>query len=363
MRPSDPADGDPSWLWSGEIPSLNGLRAVAILCVIASHLFREGLPMGWEIGHFGVTAFFVISGFLITLLLLREVRRTGTASLRGFYLRRTLRIMPAYFTFLAAMACLQWAGAFHYRALDWATAVTYMTSFRDIAQVGHNLAHTWSLSVEEHFYLVWPVLFLALSPKRACFLLASYVAVIAPALRAAMANGYIPLHPSYSSPAQMSSIAAGCLFALIVGTDAAPKVRSFLFARTKWLPFAALALIAVGRILSTQLKLAFSDPVKAVAFSLLLAWLLITEVGMAQRFLNSRPMVWIGILSYSLYLWQQPLTESAAVPGGVPGKLVAVAMAATASYFLIETPFLRWKARIANAKRGQSETPSVAIAS
>src|SRR5689334_1313253 len=111
-------DSSPSWVWKGTIPSLNGLRALAILAVIASHYNRE-FAGSWVIGHFGVTSFFVISGFLITLLLIRERRRNGQVSLIGFYQRRALRILPAYAAFLLTMFLLQRAGIITPSALSW----------------------------------------------------------------------------------------------------------------------------------------------------------------------------------------------------------------------------------------------------
>jgi peptidoglycan/LPS O-acetylase OafA/YrhL len=99
----------PAWIRQGKIPCLNGLRAFAILAVIASHYNRR-FEGSWAIGHFGVTSFFVISGFLITLLLIRERNQTGRVSLKEFYIRRALRILPAYLTFLLVMFLLQITG-------------------------------------------------------------------------------------------------------------------------------------------------------------------------------------------------------------------------------------------------------------
>jgi peptidoglycan/LPS O-acetylase OafA/YrhL len=334
---------DPGWLWTGKVPCLDGLRAVAILCVVAHHIFRD-LALSWEVGHFGVTAFFVISGFLITLLLVRERAKTGRISLKGFYKRRVLRIMPAYTAFLLVIGGLQVAGAYRYTASAWLAAVTYSSSFFSLRSMGHNLAHTWSLSVEEHFYLLWPPLFMILKPKRALVLLAVYAAAVTPVLRWGMGSGRIPLDSHYSSPSQMSSIAVGCMLALAIAADAAPRLKALLFVRAKWLPAMAAGVICLGRAIPPELKLCFSDSLKSLAFVLILAWLLLaSESGWTHRLLASRPMVWLGILSYSIYLWQQPLTEEPRIPGGRVGRLTALAAMASLSHFVVERPFLRMK--------------------
>ena len=340
---------DPMWIWSGKVPCVDGLRAFAILCVVLSHLGRDDLPRGWEIGHFGVTAFFVISGFLITLMLLRERRKTGRISLAGFYKRRAPRILPAYTVFLAAMGFLQLGGVFHYPASNWLAAITYTSCLWRVSSVGHNLGHSWSLSVEEHFYLLWPLALVYLSPRRAFFILLAYIAAT-PALRWAMGSGYIPgMDLNYASPTQMSSIAIGCILALVIAAGVAPRTMTFLSERTNWLLLLAAVLLILSRTISPLLRVPFSDPIKSSMFGLILAWILLTKrPGWLQRFLMTPLMVWIGILSYSIYLWQQPLTEGARIPGGTVARVAALGIAAAISYWVVERPFLRLKKSMAS---------------
>ena len=153
------------------LPSLNGLRAISILLVITSHLqiqyaiFPRNLPTYlfpirylFEDGHLGVSVFFIISGFLITTLLLNEEDSYKSVSLKKFYIRRTLRIFPAYYTLLLFYFILQSLGYINLPKYSWLSSLTYTKYFN--WYLDWYTAHCWSLSIEEHFYLVWPLLFI-----------------------------------------------------------------------------------------------------------------------------------------------------------------------------------------------------------
>src|SRR5262249_41266372 len=162
----------PSGLDRGRIPSLDGLRAVAILLVIFAHssFYGDDLlalrMLRGRSGFLGVQIFFVLSGFLITTLMLREVHRTGRLHLGYFYLRRALRIVPVYAVYLAFVGLLQIAGTVNIRAIDWLTASTWTVNLIP-RSLPWTMSHFWSLCVEEHFYLLWPLL-MALLPLSAC---------------------------------------------------------------------------------------------------------------------------------------------------------------------------------------------------
>ncbi|MDP5086825.1 MAG: acyltransferase [Yoonia sp.] len=148
----------------GLIPSLDGLRAVSILLVFIGHLGLN-IPIP---GGFGVTVFFFLSGFLITTLLLREYASYQTISLKRFYLRRVLRLAPPLLLTLFGAALLVWAG-YAQGTLDPLTMLSqvfffynYFSLYGPVEPVVEGLGILWSLSVEEHFYLIWPVLFLLL---------------------------------------------------------------------------------------------------------------------------------------------------------------------------------------------------------
>ncbi|HET9010483.1 MAG TPA: acyltransferase, partial [Gemmatimonadaceae bacterium] len=145
-------------------PALDGLRAVAVMIVIVGH---HGYPIAGVPADLGVSAFFVLSGFLITRLLMREHEASGTITLREFYARRTLRIFPAYYTFLLVSFVLD-----HLRGERWGTAlglsaVTYTVNYFNAIHhhPSTSIAHAWSLGVEEQFYLLWPLGFLLLARR------------------------------------------------------------------------------------------------------------------------------------------------------------------------------------------------------
>ncbi|MEO7329892.1 MAG: acyltransferase, partial [Minicystis sp.] len=155
------------------IPSLDGLRAISILVVLFGHMagtrnfafsFLDRLPTS-ELANFGVRVFFVISGFLITRLLFEEHARSGTVSLRGFYLRRTLRIFPAFYVFVAVVLVLDRLGKITLLPYDALTALTYTMNFHPTASRSWQVGHLWSLSVEEQFYLLWPAIVLFTRPR------------------------------------------------------------------------------------------------------------------------------------------------------------------------------------------------------
>src|SRR5207244_1141178 len=145
-------------------------------------------PLCVRVGTTGVDVFFAISGFLITLLLLRELEHSGTLSLKRFYLRRALRLIPAYLAFLIVLFGLSRMGLTHVSERAWLGALTYTVNFH-LGYTPWEGLHFWSLSAEEQFYLLWPPLLLLLRPKRARFMVLAYLAA-APALRLLLWIGF-----------------------------------------------------------------------------------------------------------------------------------------------------------------------------
>lgn len=156
----------------GFVPALNGLRGVAILLVLGNHIplrqYKSLLPAGFV----GVDIFFVLSGFLITTLLMQEFNKTGSVSLKNFYIRRALRLGPALLVMLAVICALSFALFDRARArencMDALIALFYCSNWVKALSLSHNglgiVAQTWSLSAEEQFYIVWPLLLLTLGP-------------------------------------------------------------------------------------------------------------------------------------------------------------------------------------------------------
>src|ERR1700722_13578240 len=161
---------------ASRIPSLDGLRAIAISLVFIGHAAAQTAEGGhffflWVYANFGVQIFFVISGYLITTLLLREHDRTGSISLADFYRRRAYRILPAAYAFILTIFVLQWKTLTKW---DVSSSLLYLLNY-DSGRPW-NLGHLWSLSVEEQFYLLWPLTLLLFFRNRVKILAAAFLA-------------------------------------------------------------------------------------------------------------------------------------------------------------------------------------------
>lgn len=338
------------------LPSLDGARATAILLVIAAHLTEEHpLPVLWRVdyGNLGVRVFFVISGFIITTLLLRERELTGGIDLKDFYFRRLFRIVPAYYAFVAIIVLLIPTGRVPAQYSELPAVLLYYSNY----QIAHgSLGHSWSLSVEEQFYLLWPTTLLLLGLRKSV-LACGLLLITAPAFRALSELHLWPTYPKFAFESACDALAAGCLLATL---------RSQLWAiaayrRVVSSPFVAALPLAALLLMALEPGVIFRDLVGYPILNLGIAMMLdrytrfpLSPVG---RLLNLRPVVWIGALSYSLYLWQQLFTfrwgqqllAFDAYP--VTARLACTFACAAASFYLIEQPFLQLRARIAARQR------------
>lgn len=326
---------------SGRIPSLDGLRAISILLVITDHL-GLGLPYS---GRFGVQVFFVISGYLITRLLQEEHERRGRIDLAAFYMRRSFRIFPAAFVFIAVTALL---GPPARR--DLAYVLTYTMSYH-VDKSSEVFSHLWSLSVEEQFYLLWPMaLVLGFRFRGRIALIAFATAaffrlactIIVPPREFAMLHFWFP--------SMMDGIAAGCLLAIYE-----PQVRracSGLVNRKAVLIILSTAayLIAYGfsRISFVRPKLSLPLGFSVVFWGivpLLIAGCIFLAIERGDWILNNFIASAIGVLSYSLYLWQQPFTLSH--DSAIWLDLFFLVTLAASSYFAVEKPMIAIGRRLA----------------
>jgi len=283
----------------------------------------------------GVRIFFVISGYLITTLLLQEQAKTGTISLRDFYVRRAYRILPAATAFLIPALIISRHELTWYHA---AAAVLYLSDFDPTRP--RFLGHLWSLSVEEQFYLLWPSVLKRWYGHRVGILLG--VVAIAPLYQLV---GYaLQLHVAQTFFAVADNLAIGCLLAIFA--PRIPQIR-------KWLGLAMIApvllvplCLAVSRT-RTLILLFVLWPLMYVS----IAGVLLHVVQTPSRLLNLGPVVWLGKISYSLYLWQQVFVFG---PGPRPAYLIipAVGMACL-SYYLVERPMLRLREKRGAKKRGE----------
>jgi peptidoglycan/LPS O-acetylase OafA/YrhL len=343
-------------------PDVEGLRAVAVAAVV---LFHAGVP-GIGGGYVGVDVFFVISGFLITSLMLREVAVTGSVSLLRFYGRRARRILPASAVVLVAvvLAGYHWLGFLRGDeiASDARWAALFASNFNFAAQGVDYLAsqaapsplqHFWSLAVEEQFYFVWPAL-LALLIWLGLRHATPTVLALAVAASLACSIWQTGTTWSYFSPATRAwELGAGCLLALTAGRlDRIPPRIA-----------AALAGVGLAGIVVAALSFDSTTPFPGYAAALPVAATVLVLAGRGDALLAARPVQWLGRISYSLYLWHWPVLMIAEQaygpqPGVVRGGLVLLSVAlAAVTYAAVENP-IRHSPRL---RRSHLLTAAVAV--
>jgi peptidoglycan/LPS O-acetylase OafA/YrhL len=349
------------------IPGLDGLRALAVVAVIAYHLFPGALPGGF----LGVDVFFVVSGFLITTLLLREVRDGGRLQLGRFWVRRARRLLPALVTVIAVAIpaaaivdrdLLVGIGRQVLGALTFSTnwlAVAAGTSYFDATQP--ELFQTfWSLAIEEQFYLVWPLLLAVL--LAACHTWRGRTGVAFGAAVASAAAMTLLYHPG-DDPTRVYYGTLTHAFGLLLGASAAFAWagRAELLPRrswARWLGPAALVLLgAMAAFVSAAGSFAYRGGIFGASLLALVAVVSCTGARTGYvRVLDMRPLTWVGERSYGLYLWHWPvILVLAAAAGDGPGSVTwwrtaTAAVAVTvllswASYRWVETPVRQLGAR------------------
>ena len=311
------------------IPSLDGLRAISITLVILSHLVKwkhVSLARAETYGELGVNIFFVLSGYLITNLLLREYERTSTISLREFYVRRAFRIFPAAFVFLAVVIPLYWHEMRWYHI---AAAVFYFANM-DISRPWI-FGHLWSLSIEEQFYLLWP--FAVKKWRRHATAILVCVFLATPVFRAALYAFKIQNGLVGSLPVFADELAVGCLLAIfaprlprVSGALASAMVATMIL--VPWFP-ATSATRSLFMLFGLR-------PLQQLS----IAGVVLHVIQVPYRVLNWQPIAWLGKISYSLYLWQELFCSNASLHLGYVLVLPALACACL-SYYLVEQPLLR----------------------
>jgi peptidoglycan/LPS O-acetylase OafA/YrhL len=339
-----------SWLRRGRIPALDGLRAVSIALVLVAHAIGTGfLPMSKRgsgvAADIGVRSFFVLSGFLITTLLLRELEQRKTISLWGFYVRRAFRIFPAFYAFLFVVGVLALIGPVELLHYDLLAAATYTTNFH--TERSWWTGHLWSLAVEEQFYVVWPLVLGMLGLMRAWWF-AGIAILAAPILRV----GLWYLSPTHRDlvdqafPCVFDSLATGCLLAFAAPRLArSPRIARFFDSRWFWLVGVAIVVPLIVR--NPLLRYGAAMTIANFAIAAVIVRCAARPHSRASRMLERRGFVWVGTLSYSLYLWQQLFLNrhSDLWLHQFPVNIGLALLAATGCHYLIEKPLLRFAAR------------------
>jgi peptidoglycan/LPS O-acetylase OafA/YrhL len=299
-----------------------------------------------------VRIFFVISGYLISSLLFADRRKiddgklTAGGALKQFYIRRAYRIFPAAYAFVLVMAVLDARGVIHLLRHDVLCAATYTTNFHQPRAWW--MGHLWSLSVEEQFYMLWPAVVLFAGTRRAAWVAVAAVA-LAPAMRVAIWVGWpdLRVHVGEAFPTIFDALATGCVLAAV----RARLLESPLYVRfTGSWAFAVVPAAVLGAAMLSdrpRFDLVLGQAIQNIGIALVIERSIRLTDGRWGQLLNSRPLVAVGTLSYSFYLWQQPFINRHA-PGlaqTFPFSVGLAALLALASYTLVEQPFLRLRAR------------------
>jgi len=326
------------------IHSLQGVRAICITLVLLAHVAgTRNFPASRVLeayGNPGVRIFLILSGYLITSQLIREYETTGRISLRTFYARRAYRIFPAAYGFMAVAILTHWAMLTRANIL---TALTYTLNY--YPRGDHVLGHLWSLGVEEQFYLVWPLCLLLFFRKRVGIVAA--VIVAGPPLRMLFWLLWRRAGLEHPFPVFMDALATGAAISLLE-----PRLASFqsILRNPRFLvvPFFTL-LVPMTQFWSNR----YYESVGVSIFHAGVALSLLHVMAHRYAFLNAAPLVWMGTISYSLYLWQQPFLNrwSSASWTAFPLNLVLALAFAAVSYYLIELPFLKLRERRSPKRR------------
>jgi len=357
------------------IPSLDGCRAISICLVILSHLcytpafkaFDPYARMMYHFGPFGVKVFFVISGFLITTLLLSEERKNGRISIKMFYIRRAFRIWPVAYAFILVVALLAWKNWITLPPHNLLYAATF--TMNHVQEGSWFTGHFWSLAIEEQFYLVWPLVFL-FTARRGRVVSCILILFLAPLLRTL---SYV-YEPGIFAAMQESllfmgdAIAVGCLLALFSKELESSRVVHRIIT-LRWF-FVVPVFSVIMYITLKPLPVFYWAAGESIALLCIAVtiWRVIHVRDAAFWLLNTKPLVTVGVLSYSLYIWQQLFLNptSNTIFNRLPLNLLLVGGVAAFSYYFIESPFLRlrpllssWVQSRRRSARVPASTPAI----
>lgn len=360
---------------SHRIQELTGLRCVAVSLVVighAEHMLAGGYT-GWlaplklfSSGGLGVLIFFVLSGFLITDLLEQEWNRSGTVRFMAFYARRALRIWPAFYTYLMVVSLLSVIGLIDVNVRQIGYAAFHLWNYSELLGLGPTnalhpdgvwyLGHFWTLALEEQFYWFWPPLLLFILRRRNTRLLA-FLILFVPLVRMASYFAVPSLRPQTEMMLHtgIDPILIGCYVALN-----REKLTRMLEA---WSGNSSLILTALIAVLFFAIPIAetkaggywtatYGRTIESALAGIMIFALTVKRDFWLAQILRTRPFVFVGTISFSLYLWQQLFFNmTSPVTFRFPFCVLEALAAATLSYALIERPFLKLKDNFSNASR------------
>jgi peptidoglycan/LPS O-acetylase OafA/YrhL len=323
---------------------IDGFRGVAVLCVVSAHSLEYRFELSRlvsirfskisvPLAEMGVQLFFVISGYIITTLLVREEADSGRINIPAFYIRRFLRILPPLLAYFAALFALRSAGVINFDPAIVRNSALF-TCNTGFTRCGWWAAHTWSLAVEEQFYLAWPLLLMFLPPARRSMFLLILIALLLGGL-------ILVRYHWHNNWISFSCIAAGALYSL------SPRLRDFIGAHASYAAWLIAGLLfGLGAILFLKPLLVLTP------FLIMFILFSARELPLISRILTSMPLQAVGLCSYSLYLWQQVfLARPSQYNQMLP--LAALPLLVALSYFLIEKPCARLGHRLSALVQGR----------
>jgi len=336
------------------IPALDGLRAIAVFLVIFYHFTYRWVP-----ASLGVLAFFVLSGFLITWLLLKENEKTGAVSISGFYKRRALRIFPAFYCYWGGWLFLLLVTGHKVSWPDVMSAFFYVSNYYQglFHPAGSYVSHTWSLAIEEQFYLLWPLSFYfgRRNLKRLTWYLAGLIGLVWVYRLVLTVVFHVDQAYIYRAfDTRIDHLMVGCLTAIIVRRGALQSFWRAISAKP-YLPLLTIALLSLssyGTVNSARYRDVVGFAIEPLLVAVLMIQLIAFSTTPAWGWFDSQPMRYLGQISYSLYLYHPALGHMVfkRLPGIASWEKLGIALlltiaVASASYYCIEKPFLRLKDR------------------
>lgn len=352
------------------IKGLDGIRGISVFMVIIAHAMQT-VPVFAanfkfftyylsSFGHLGVRIFFVMSGYLITMLLLKEREKNGKISIRDFYIRRALRLFPTFFLYILVILVLKWTIVpeifTNYSLILFAVFYlwNYSHVFINSAETDNGnwfLGHFWSLSMEEQFYLIWPVAFVKFKRETLIKIVLIIMAVM-PFIRVATFLFFPNSRTQIRSMLHTGgdAILIGCLCALI---EQAPAFRAkyFKYFQNPGLVLSvAVYLFVIAPLLTWRFEAAYNLTVGITLTNISIIYLLYWTMNVPSKvadFLNNKLLSHLGIASYSVYVWQQLfLTDKNNFwINKFPQNIIVAISVGMISHFLTEKPFLNLKKR------------------
>ena len=350
------------------LPQLDGLRAFAVAAVFLVHYTGHPLLHAVDPGFLGVRLFFVLSGFLITRILLTARDGPGTLGedLQRFYVRRSLRIFPAYYLLVAVLYALDVEPM--RASVGWHLGYLSNVWYARIDTLWGSFSPFWTLAVEEQFYLVWPLLLLACPPRHTRAVIAGAVALGVAFRAGALGFGYSPFQSGVLTPACLDALGLGALLGL-TWHEAGPEDGTPWIARSGLafgVPLAALVVAAdAGLRFHEHASAPLIRDVLLVVKQPLVCWAFVWVVdaaargfrGLTGRVLLARPVQYAGKISYGLYLYHAPMADVVAMgaralsipqPTGTMGFVLKVGLSvgvAALSWKFVEAPVVALKKR------------------